>query len=119
MKNLLLALFAFVGLNSFAADIDTVYIKTSAVCDMCEDRIEEHLRFTKGVKEVDLDIKSKVVMVIFKSEKTSAQKLREEIASLGYNADNVAANEKAYHTLPGCCQKEGVCKHGHGHKHKH
>lgn len=117
MKNLILILFAFIGLNTFAAETDTVYIKTSAICGDCENRIEEHLRFTKGVKEVDLNLKSAVVMVVYKSDKTNPDKLRKEIASIGYNADNIPANEEAYHKLPACCQKEGVCKHGHNHKH--
>ena len=46
---------------SFADNPSTVKIKTSAICEMCKERIEKRLAFTKGVKDVNLNLDDKVV----------------------------------------------------------
>jgi mercuric ion binding protein len=85
---------------------DTVSIKTSAVCDMCKERIEGALAFEKGVKSSTLDLETKLVEVVFNPAKTSPEKLRLTLSKLGYDADDVPANEKAYASLPACCKKD-------------
>ncbi|MCX6267082.1 MAG: heavy metal-associated domain-containing protein [Bacteroidetes bacterium] len=85
---------------------DTVLIKTSAVCGMCKDRIENCFAFEKGVKSSSLDIDTKVVTVIYNPAKTSPEELRKTLSKLGYDADTVAANQAAYNKLPACCKKD-------------
>ena len=116
MKYLLSILFV-IGAFSVDAQRSTVVIETSAICGQCKDRIEEHMRFVKGVKYAELDLSTKKVTVIYNAGKTSPEALRNEIASVGYKADNVEPVETAYNELPACCRKEGVCTHG-GHEHK-
>jgi periplasmic mercuric ion binding protein len=89
---------------------EQVVIMTSAECDMCQDRIEGALRFEKGVKKADLDLKTKLVTVTFDTRKTSPEKLRQVIAAQGYHADDVAPTPEAYKKLPACCQKGGHSK---------
>jgi copper chaperone CopZ len=84
---------------------DTVSIKTSAVCDMCKERIEGAMAFEKGVKSASLDLETKVVEIIYNSAKTSPVLLRNAISKLGYDADSIPANQKAYANLPACCKK--------------
>jgi periplasmic mercuric ion binding protein len=87
----------------------TVKIKTSAICEMCKERIEKKLAFTKGVTDVNLDVdsKDKVVTVIFNPKKTSVEKIKKAIAEVGYDADEVVAETASYDKLPGCCKKGG------------
>jgi periplasmic mercuric ion binding protein len=87
----------------------TVKIKTSAICEMCKERIEKKLAFTKGVTDVNLDVdsKDKVVTVIFNPKKTSIEKIKKAIAEVGYDADEVVAETASYDKLPGCCKKGG------------
>jgi copper chaperone CopZ len=85
----------------------TLQIKTSAQCDMCKDRIETILALDKGVKRANLDVDSKIVTVVFNSNKTSEAKIKEAIAKTGYDADKVEADKTAYKALPACCQKDG------------
>ena len=87
----------------------TVKIKTSAICEMCKERIEKKLAFTKGVSDVNLDVESKdkVVTVIFNPKKTNVLKLKKAIAEVGYDADEVMAETAGYDKLPGCCKKGG------------
>ncbi len=85
----------------------TVKIKTSAICEMCKERIEKKLAFTKGVTDVNLDVESKdkVVTVIFNPKKTSLEKIKKAISEVGYDADEVVAETAGYDKLPGCCKK--------------
>lgn len=88
-----------------AQKMDTIVIKTSAQCGMCEDRIEKALAYERGVKEFDLNLEDKKATVVFKTQKTSADKLRKAISDVGYDADDVSADPEAYKDLPACCKK--------------
>ncbi|MEI8204909.1 MAG: heavy-metal-associated domain-containing protein [Bacteroidota bacterium] len=99
--------------NTNAQDVkkvDEVKILTSAVCGMCKDRIEQNIAFESGVKDVVLDIDSKIVTIKYKTSKTNPDKLRLALSKLGYDADNVVADKVAYEKLPPCCKK-GNAKH--------
>ena len=105
MKKIFIALFSILTINAWAQK-ETVQIKTSAECveNCCKDRIEEEMQFTKGVTAVNLNIESQVVTVTFKTKKNSVENIRKIISNLGYNADDVMANESAHNDLPNCCQ---------------
>ncbi|MDX2305528.1 MAG: heavy metal-associated domain-containing protein [Microscillaceae bacterium] len=87
--------------------LQEVQIKTSAQCDMCKMRIEEALAFTPGVKKAELNVETKVATIAYNPKKTDVQKLREAIAKVGYDADEVSSDPKAYEALPACCKKGG------------
>lgn len=84
---------------------DTVWIKTSAQCEMCKETIEKALAYERGVILSELDLKTKEVKVIFNPEKTTPVKIRKAISLAGYDADDVPADAKAYRQLPRCCKK--------------
>lgn len=106
-------LMVFVFLVIFSANVfaqkDTklteVKIKTSAMCDMCKEKIEKAVSKEAGVKSVSFDIKTKVLTVKFFSDKTDADKLKASINKVGYDADDKKADSKAYEKLPACCKK--------------
>lgn len=85
-----------------------VKIKTSAICGMCKARIERNLSFEKGVKEANLDVKSKVVTIKYNPHKTDVTKLKANISKTGYDAEEVPADEAGYAKLPSCCKKGGM-----------
>jgi len=101
---------AFLGMITISGfsqkKYDTLTVKTSAVCDMCQERIEGGLAYEKGVKSATLDLETKVAEVIYNPAKTSPEKLRTVISNLGYDADSVPANQTAYARLPACCKKD-------------
>ena len=105
MKKIIIALFSILTINAWAQK-ETVQIKTSAECiaNCCKDRIEEEMQFTKGVTAVNLNVESQVLTVTFKTKKNSIENIRTIISNLGYNADDVMANESAHNALPNCCQ---------------
>ena len=83
-----------------------IKIQTSAICGMCEERIESNMAYEKGVKSVVLDDKTKIVTIMYKTDKTDPDKLRKAISKLGYDADDVEADPKAYAKLPPCCKTD-------------
>ncbi len=87
-------------------NFEEVEIQTSAVCGMCEERIETNIAYEKGVKSVELNDETKIVKIGFDPRKTNVDQLRTAISKVGYDADNVAADPEAYAKLPACCKKE-------------
>ncbi|GAB3574915.1 hypothetical protein GCM10027578_38250 [Spirosoma luteolum] len=88
-----------------------VKLKTSAICGMCKARIERNLSFEKGVKEADLDVKSKVVTIKYNPAKTDVARLKANISKTGYDVEEVAADPVGYNKLPSCCKKESAMDH--------
>jgi periplasmic mercuric ion binding protein len=93
------------GSINLYAQTDTIIIKTSAICDECKERIEHDLSFEKGVKSAKLDLETKMVTVVYNSDKTSPAKIAEAITKIGYDADSLKADAKAFKKLPECCQR--------------
>lgn len=90
--------------------LGTLTIQSSAICDMCERTIETELIYEKGVKKVDVDLRTATVMVEFDSKKSDPAQLRAALVKLGYSADGTPGNAEAFANLPLCCQKEGCGK---------
>tara|TARA_B100001142_G_scaffold254461_1_gene255451 strand:+ start:91 stop:399 length:309 start_codon:yes stop_codon:yes gene_type:complete len=97
---------------SVSAQKKTLNIMTSAECveNCCKERIEEEMQFTRGVTAVNLDIKTQILTVTFKEKKVNADKIREIISKIGYDADDVKADNKAHNKLPSCCQNNSILK---------
>ncbi len=107
MKNIVILIVSlFVGSQLLSAQkTDTIKIETSAQCEMCKERIETALEYESGVKSAILDEKTKVLTVVFNSAKTKPEKIKTAVSMTGYDADEMAADPKAYSKLPGCCKK--------------
>lgn len=90
--------------------VDTLTIKTSAVCKMCKERLEHDLSFEKGVKSVELDLDTKELTIVYMNGKNTVDNLKKAVTKVGYDADELQADQKAHDRLPACCQK-GVEPH--------
>ena len=100
------------GSISLKAQVEKVNILTSAVCGMCKNSIERDLAFEKGIKTANLDLDTKVITVEYNAKKTDADKIRQRISKVGYHADSVKRNQKAYDALDPCC-KDGAHQDDH------
>jgi copper chaperone CopZ len=92
----------------------TVTIKTPTVqCESCKKRIESYVAREDGVSKVVVDYKRKTTKVTFVSDRTNIENVKTAIANVGYDADDVTANEESYKKLPTCCKKteDGGGKH--------
>jgi|SRR6185369_383472 len=93
-------------LKPATAQTDTARIQTSAICEQCKDRIENDLSFEKGIKSSSLDLKTKIVTVVYNPTKTDVQKIREAITKIGYDADTLTTDPMSYRKLPACCRHD-------------
>jgi periplasmic mercuric ion binding protein len=91
-----------VAQNPKTADLE---IKTSAQCNMCKETIEKAMAFEKGVVKYELVVETKILKVTYKPSKTSPETIRKAVSAAGYDADDVAADPKAYKNLSDCCKK--------------
>ncbi len=112
MKNLLfLSLFIFIGTVGFSQKAEkskTIIIQTSAECGDCKERIEGKLNYTKGIKFAELNLENKKVTVKFSTSKITVTEIKQIIAAIGYDADEVKATKEAVEKLPLCCQPGGM-----------
>jgi len=79
-------------------------IQTSGICEMCKYALEKDLTFEKGVKSADFNLENKVLTLVYNPKKTNSQTLRERVTKVGYHADTLARDPKAYEKLPMCCK---------------
>jgi periplasmic mercuric ion binding protein len=86
--------------------IETVEIKSSLICGMCEDRVIKGLAFERGVTKVDVNLKEQIITVDYRTKRTSPEKIKEAITKLGHDADEMEADEEAYEKLPACCKRD-------------
>ncbi len=105
---ILAIVFAPVNVSAQKSKLDTVNIKTSAECDMCKTKLEKEIGVMKGVKSVNLDLTTQVVTVVYNGSKTDVTKIKQAIANIGYDADEVKANNRAQKKLPACCKPGGM-----------
>ncbi|MBF9237895.1 heavy-metal-associated domain-containing protein [Hymenobacter sp. BT683] len=87
------------------ASAATAQFKTSAVCEMCKTRLEKSLAYEKGVQSAVLDVPTQMLTVTYRPDKTSPAALRTAVQKTGYDADDQAADARAYSRLPDCCKK--------------
>ncbi|MGA2824414.1 MAG: heavy metal-associated domain-containing protein [Bacteroidales bacterium] len=99
---------SFMISGSFAQDkkATEIKIKTSAVCGQCKDRIEKGMAYEKGIKDINLDLETKIATVKYNPAKTTPSDIRKAISKLGYDADTIPADKIAYAKLPPCCRKD-------------
>ena len=109
-KVIVLTLFITAANGLFAQTAETgkkyVDIKTSAVCGHCKKAIETAVTSVDGVKSATVDLDTKIVTVKYDVEKTNVDALKTAIVNIGYDADEIPADVKAYDNLSPCCKKE-------------
>ena len=110
MKSLKLTLLALIGFVSIASaqqkTTKKVVINTPSVqCEMCKDRIEKYMSREPGIVSVKVDYKKKTTTVSYLTDRNDIEQVKTAIANIGYDADDVTAEEGSYAKLPKCCKK--------------
>ncbi len=86
--------------------LDTLYVKSSVVCQTCRRTIIKGLSTQKGIRWVEVDVPTKVITVAYRSDKTTPAVIRESIRRLGYDADSLPRDPAAFEQLPTCCKRD-------------
>jgi periplasmic mercuric ion binding protein len=104
MKNLL-TVFVFVfGLTGASAQSrKTEQIQVWGNCSMCKQKIELAAK-GKGVQYASWDGNTQTLTVVYKTKETSTDQIQSRICEIGYDTKHCAGSDKAYSSLPACCQ---------------
>ena len=102
------SLVLFFNLNASAQTnkTETVKIKTSSVCTMCKATLEKAMAYEKGVKSSELDVKTQMLTVTYRTDKTNFENILKAVTATGYDADQLPADPRAYERLNECCKKD-------------
>ena len=76
-------------------------------CGMCTDKIASGLGKLEGVVKVDVDLEKKIGKVVYKAGVINLGVIEKAIAAIGYDANNIPAEPKAYSELDMCCKVSG------------
>ena len=75
-----------------------------AVCETCGLKFKTQMLKIKGIKMYELDDKAMTFTVYYNPKKTNLQSIKIAISKLGYDADEVKADQKGYESLDPCCK---------------
>lgn len=110
MKTFYIIAFMTLTMATAKAQVQKAVIKTAITCDHCKQcetcgqLFEKKLIREKGVQMVTLNETEMTITVFFNSKKTDLPTIRTAISQLGYNADEIKADPKAYESLDDCCK---------------
>lgn len=65
---------------------ETVTFLVSMTCGSCQKRIENNIPYEKGVTDLKVDLPKKLVTIEYRTDKTSADKLKAAIKKMGFTA---------------------------------
>ena len=91
----------------------------SALCGMCEERIEAAFD-QKGIVTADYNLDTKKLYVVYKAKKWNEEGLHKLATGVGHDTDKFKATDEQYANMHGCCKYRDV-EHGSctGHDHDH
>ena len=102
MKYFFVILFNFSSAALFAqAQTDTV--KVWGNCEECKSKIEKAAT-SAGATTANWSDETYLLVVNYDASKTSSLNIQKEIAGVGYDTQDVRAEDAAYKKLPKCCQ---------------
>lgn len=82
-------------------------IKTPTIlCEKCQEKVEFFISHTTGVTSVAINIRKKTTTVTWLNDRTTLENIKTAIANLGYDADDIEAEEYAFKRLPKECKAE-------------
>lgn len=111
MKQLLFTLVLLLSCTAFgqSGKKATVVISTKntcnhcKVCETCGQKLETDLYFVRGIKLVEYNEADMTTTIVYKPKLITPEKIRQEIAKLGFDADEVKADPEAYAKRDACC----------------
>ena len=102
---LAIACFTMVSFSQQKA-VETAKIKTpNALCEACKPRIETYVKRINGVTFINVNYRKGETTVKYLTDRTNIEEIKTAIANIGYDADEIPANEESYKRLPKTCQK--------------
>lgn len=111
MKNTILTMmFLFVALSTQAQDKKNknarYEFEVNGNCEQCQKRIQKAAFSVAGVKSAIWNIESHQLSVSINEEKCSLMDVKNAVAKVGHDTDEIKATNAVYDKLHSCCQYE-------------
>lgn len=74
------------------------------ICETCGQKLETDLYYVRGIKSVEYDHETQTTKIVYKTKLVTPEKIRQEIAKLGFDADDLKADPAAYEKRDACCK---------------
>ena len=115
---LLLAAVALTAVSAQAQKAELTF-GVSALCSMCENRIEAAYD-QKGIVVADYDLDTHTLHVVYKAKKWDEERLHKLATSVGHDTDKFKASDEVYANIHGCCKyREHASCPSYDHDHEH
>ncbi|MEP6684993.1 MAG: copper chaperone [Parafilimonas sp.] len=102
MKYFFLVMMSFCSATLFAqSKTDTV--KVWGNCDDCKETIEKAAK-EAGAVSADWNMDNYLLVINYAADKTSMLDIEKSVAAVGYDTQDVKADDAAYKKLPKCCK---------------
>lgn len=112
MKKLsLLFALMMVSVLCFAKNETTVCftVNPPLVCNNCENKVKENIKFEKGVKAIKPSSKTNTIEVTYDADKTNVDNLVKRFKKIGYDATVCIPEEECTENQPACCKESKPC----------
>ncbi|TDS15885.1 TonB-dependent receptor domain-containing protein [Sphingobacterium paludis] len=104
-KAFLILAFTLIYTATFSQQRDTIQFEVAGNCGLCKQRIEKAAKI-KGVDEAVWDMETNMATVYFHRDKTSSTAIKQAIADVGHDTDDIRAQDDVYAKLHECCLYE-------------
>lgn len=82
-------------------------IKTPTIlCEKCQEKVEFFISHIEGVSAAAVNIRKKTTTVSWLNDRTTLENIKTAIANLGFDADDIEAEEYSFRRLPKECKAE-------------
>ncbi len=81
-------------------------VEVNGNCEQCKKRIEKAAFGVSGVKSAEWHMDDHMLHLILNEEKSSLTDVKNAVAKVGHDADDVKATEADYQQLHSCCKYE-------------
>ena len=90
-KSIMALVMAAAAISVSAKELKVVTLtpEPRMTCENCEKRIKGNIRFEKGVKKVETDLKNQTITVTYDSDKTDLKKIEEAFSKLKFKVKEV------------------------------
>lgn len=81
-------------------------VEVNGNCEQCKKRIEKAALSVTGVKSAEWHIDDHVLHLIINEEKCSITDVKQAIANVGHDTEDIKAKDEVYEKLHHCCLYE-------------
>ena len=81
-------------------------VEVNGNCEQCKKRIEKAALSVAGVKSAEWHLDDHILHLIINEEKCSVTEVKQAIANVGHDTEDIKAKDEVYEKLHHCCLYE-------------